>query len=177
MKQVMFVIGLCCSLGMVSAANADELRTTPKGGSACAINSSSYIIRRGDAGFRQIASDLNGFVKSPRATFDKVEIPEGRSFIAENAEFIRIDAEVSSCSNLVAQSTNGDLSIGGCNYVGCTGSLPTEFDTMPIGSVVSLSSCGGGISTSGEFQKSSNGLWVMTSYSQERVTQCSPMGG
>jgi len=172
------IFSLTFSVCIVGQANANDPQIVSQAGSACTTNSSSYVIRRGEPGFEQIASDLNTFVESPNAAFDKVKLPSGRLFIPSNAEFIRIDAEVSACnSNIAGQPMIGDFSIGGCDYVGCTGSLPSEFDTMPVGSVVSMSSCGGGISTSGTFQKASNGTWVMKSYSQEYVTECSPMSG
>lgn len=143
-------------------------------GSLCVVKSSSYVVHRGEPNFPQAARDLNAFFSATKSS-GSLLAPSRIKFADENTEVIRIDSDVMQCMGN-GQPDVGVLSIGGCDYVGCVGSVPHEFHDLPSGSTVTMSSCGGGVRTSGSFQKQSNGLWVMKSYSTEQVTQCDPMG-
>lgn len=151
-----------------------EAQNVPKTESVCVVKSSSYVVHRGQPNFTAAARDLNAFFAGPKSTGSLV-VPSRAGFANATTEVIRIDADVSNCSS-GDRPTMGTSSIGGCDYIGCVGSVPWEFDSMPVGSSVSMSSCGGGVQTSGTFIKQTNGLWQMTAYRTEQVTQCNPMG-
>lgn len=151
--------------GMLGASSANAATT----GSSCATNATSTTLYRGETGFEQSVTNLNGFFAKHRAA-GPVSIPPHQKLVDSNAEVIQVETHVTSCERGNSPAP-GAKSIGGCSYVGCTGSPGHEFNGMPIGSVVSLSSCGGGIQRSGTFQKSASG-WVMTGYKEARVTQC-----
>lgn len=143
--------------------------------SSCVVRSASYVVQRGDPKFSKTAGDLNAFFVGSKSA-GGVSVPSAQGlFASDKTEFIWVETDVSSCSS-GGKSGVGISGIGGCEYLGCTGSLPSEFDSLPNGSVVSLSSCGGGMQTSGTFKKQSNGTWKMTAYRTEYVTQCDPLG-
>ena len=140
-------------------------------GSTCTTTSTSKVVHRGETEFDQVARSVNGFFSANRNA-GPISTPYRREFTDGKTEVIRVETDVTSCGSQGAPTVS-PRSIGGCSYVGCTGSPGAEFDTMPVGSVVNMSSCGGGIQRSGTYQKSSTGAWVMTAYKEERVTQCS----
>ncbi|WP_159094794.1 hypothetical protein [Stenotrophomonas sp. ESTM1D_MKCIP4_1] len=137
--------------------------------SPCTTTETSTILRRGDAGFKETTASLNRFFDAHRATA-VISTPPRRELADAEAEVIHVETHVERCGkgSLLDTHTN---SIGGCSYVGCTGSPGHEFSGMPVGSVVSMSSCGGGMQRSGTFQRTASG-WVMTAYKEARATQC-----
>lgn len=161
-------------IAMLAFSTQSEARDNSQRGSLCLVNSSSYVVYRGEENFPAAMRDLNEFFSTTKA-HGEIATPSQDKFADATTEFIQIEADVIRCANN-DQPNAGISSIGGCDYVGCTGSVPHEFHSLPSGSSVSMTSCGGGVRTSGTFQKQANGTWKMTSYSTEQVTHCDPMG-
>jgi hypothetical protein len=165
------VIGICIamfglSIGVLPAT------AFAKGPSSCTTVSSSRVLEKGDADFATTMRDLNAYFSSQIGSDSKVKLPRNATgLIKPEAETILVEVNYTSCAGKNGPGLAPNA-IGGCDYVGCTGSLGAEFSSMPAGSVVSISACGGGVKTSGTFVKGSNGSWVMTKYSEEKVHSC-----
>jgi len=165
---IMALLGLAIVGPLPAAALA-------KGPSSCTTVTSSRVLEKDDPAFASTVRELNGYFVPQIGSDSKVKLPRSATvLIGPGTETLTIEVDYTSCVG-----TDGPVlspnAIGGCDYVGCTGSIGAEFNSMPTGSVVSMSSCGGGVQTSGTFVKAANGSWVMTKYSEERVTSCSPV--
>lgn len=170
MKSAVMVLGIVVAVFSSQSAAVEQ----PRVGNSCVSKSSSYVVYRGEENFESAARDFNAFFGAARAS-GKIAQPSQARLVDAKAEVIWIEADVMHCA-ATGQPDSETKSIGGCDYVGCTGSVPHEFQDLPPGSSVSMSSCGSGIQTTGTFQRQSNGTWMMTGYRTEQVTHCSPMG-
>lgn len=145
---------------------------------SCVASTTTYNYTSQNPEFESVVKFLNQQVSLHVDPSSPVTLTNGVSApVNSTAEMLEVHIENISCGTPSQMSANPDVSpmaIGGCDYVGCTGSLPPEFGDLPAGSTVTMSSCGGGISESGTFERLSNGSWVMKSYRTEAVTSCPP---
>lgn len=147
----------------------------------CTAVVNNYTYRPSDKSFLPTLNFLNGqFQKSVvQNRTNPLAITPGKP-ISKNTEVIRVETSSMLCGKALL-SRNGAKGSSlvtpklSCTQVGCTESLPVELDTVDVGGTVSITSCGGGIQTTSNYQKTENGSYVMTGYKQEYVTHCDPM--
>ena len=98
---------------------------------------------------------------------------ERRPVVPGNTEVLKITAESLSCAS-GGKALSGNAGAQGCNHLGCIEDLPSQFDTLPNGSTVSITTCGGGMQATSNYMRNTQGQWVMTAYRTEYATSCSP---
>ena len=162
---------LLLGIALLACPAQGQTLESPHAGNSCGTRSSSWVVQQGHPDFTRIAGDLDAFFSTARSN-GVLATPSHAALVGQGSEFIRIEADTGFC--LDEDSRAGIASIGGCDYIGCTGNLPEEFQVMPPGSQVTLASCGAGIRTTGTFVKQSNGLWMMTAYQTQQVSGCDP---
>lgn len=143
------------------------------GARKCVAKAERYSLSRSDPEFDSTVTQLNGYFSSEIDIDASLERSRGYSqLVPAGAEVVTIEVDQSSCgTNRDPAPQSGVASASGCDYVGCN--LPGEFDSLPPGSSVSMTSCGAGVQTGGTFIRQSNGTWVMSSYREEMATSCS----
>lgn len=140
----------------------------------CQASVTTHRYRRGDASFDKAAAYVNQFFSTRVELKGSVGVAaERRPVVPNNAEMLKITAESMSCVN-GGKASSGSVAEQGCTYVGCVEDLPPQFDSLPPGSTVSISTCGGGVQTTSNYSRNSQGQWAMTGYKQEMVVACSP---
>lgn len=147
----------------------------------CSAVVDNYTYRPSDRNFVQVIDFLNGQVsRHVVARGSNVSALKAAKPLTRNIEVLKVEVASMVCGTALANHSATKAGLGmtanlGCNYVGCTESLPPDFDTVPDGGTVSITSCGGGIQTTSNYQKQSDGTYMMTGYKTEQVTQCDPM--
>lgn len=161
--------------GAASGAGETPLMAAPQV-EQCQASVTNYRYQRGDAGFDKVAAELNRFFSTRVELKGSVAVAaERRPVVPRNTETLKITAETMSCVD-GAKASSGNVAAQGCNYVGCIEDLPSQFDSLPNGSTVSITTCGGGVQTKSSYTRNSQGLWVMTSFSTDMVVSCGPEG-
>jgi hypothetical protein len=140
----------------------------------CQATVTTHRYQRGDAGFDNAAAYVNRFFSTRVELKGSVRVAaERRPVVPGNTEVLKIIAKSVSCVN-GRKASSGNAAAQGCTYVGCVEDLPPQFDSLPSGSTVSISTCGGGVQTNSNYARNGQGLWVMTGYRTEMVDSCSP---
>lgn len=100
-----------------------------------------------------------------------------KNAIPAQADVVKLEFERVACgaatNGRIGQVDAGASAVGGCSQVGCVGNLPLEFTGNP-GDTVSITTCSAstGVQETGSFEMNSQGLWIMTSHNEIRVTSC-----
>ena len=161
-----FLLAVLLGIAVAAPSGLPVQAAAPKSGpSACTVSLTTLFLRQGDKDFNTYLAQTRSYFAIPGA-----KGPTGRwgkPTASGKAETLQIDLEKSACIN--PQNNGSQTAVGGCNYVGCTGSLGSDYDGLPKGSSVTISICGGGVKSTGTFVKNGSGQWAMTSYSESVV--------
>lgn len=169
------VMGIALALSSISAVAQSGGIAAPisKRVEQCQASVTTHEYRGGDADFNKVAAYVNQFFNVNVNVNRSVPVAqERRALVPANAETLKIIAESVQCATGKA-SPDGMVTTQGCTYVGCIEDLPPQFDSLPVGSTVSISVCASGVQSTSNYQRDSQGKWVMTGYRQEYVTSCS----
>jgi hypothetical protein len=170
------VMGIALALSSTSAVAQSGGVSTPisRRVERCQASVTTHNYRRSDADFNKIAAYVNQFFSTNVDVDRSVPVAqERRALVPTNAETLKITAESAQCAT-GKTSPDGMVTTQACTYVGCIEDLPPQFDTLPVGSTVSITVCASGVQSTSNYQRDSQGKWVMTGYRQEYVHSCTP---
>lgn len=142
---------------------------------SCTAKVDTFNLNAADKSFVAAAARINQAFGVVRKGIAK-NVPAGPA-VPRGTERLSIKAETINCINsksAVKSKPPAPLTLSSCNYVGCVESLGPDYSAMPIGSTVTISTCGSNVSTTRSYTKDHDGEWVMVSFRQEFGTQCEP---
>lgn len=142
----------------------------------CGFTSSTSTYTPRTAGFEGVRQRLNAALDRSQKAGLSSDMPTGAAFrVPADVEFLTIEVDRYACdgrdadADATASAKTGDVSVQGCIEVGCMHDFP-GFDG-PVGSTMTVSTCGGGVRTTTTYLRVDTG-WMVINYVQERVRQC-----
>lgn len=145
----------------------------------CVVQSERVLYRPSDAGFRDIAAQVNRMTEKGAK---KAGLIVARQTMSSDFEYIHFDLAFDRCT-APGEDNHGSLpasKAGGpdCSYIGCQAAFPGN--NMPIGSRMTIESCGGRVETIRKFKRvgtspnstGDDGIWEMTSFTTRAVSMC-----
>jgi len=145
-------------------------------GETCTVLVEKVLHRPGDAGFDELAARVENLTAfGPKSLGAR----DGKPMPASGLEYIHFEFVSETCSaerdEGVVLRKAGDPD---CSYIGCQAVFPGN--NMPIGSVMTIKSCGSGVETIRSFKRvgtspdstGTDGIWQLTNYSTRAVSHC-----
>lgn len=178
MKLSSIVSGISCAalIAVLFQPVGDAKAQPSSAGETCAVLVEKVLHRPGDAGFDELAArveNLTAFGPKSSGTRDAKPAPtSGLEYI--HFEFVSETCSAENEEGVVLRKA-GDPD---CSYIGCQAVFPGN--NMPIGAVMTIKSCGGGVETIRSFKRvgtspdstGTDGIWQLTKYSTRVVSQC-----